>query len=260
MKIYRVHLEGRDQYLIAEGGRFRRLEGDLFGTFGPGEDVGRGEAAADLPAGARLLPPVQPGKIAAIGLNYRDHAAEQKKALPPEPLVFLKPPSAVIGPGEAIRLPAGVGRVDYESELAVVVGRRATRVPRERALDHVLGYTCAVDVTARDLQNRGVQYSHCKGYDTFAPIGPCIAIGLDPTGLGVQGWLNGELRQDSSTSQLIFPVDRLIEYVSAIMTLMPGDIISTGTPSGIGRLSAGDVFTVRIDGIGDLTNVVTDQS
>ena len=256
MQIYRVLLEGREQYLIARDGRFHRLEGDLFGEFRPGEAVARGASAAGLPDGARLLAPVRPTKIVAIGLNYKDHAAEQQKALPAEPLIFIKPPSAVIAPGDAIRLPAGVGRVDYESEMAVVIGRRATKVPRERAFDHVLGYTCAIDVTARDLQNRGVQYSHCKGYDTFAPLGPCIATGLDPSGLAVQGLLNGELRQDSSTRQLIFPVDRLIEFITAIMTLEPGDVISTGTPSGIGRLAPGDVFTVRIEGIGELTSPV----
>jgi 2-keto-4-pentenoate hydratase/2-oxohepta-3-ene-1,7-dioic acid hydratase in catechol pathway len=256
MKIFHVHFEGREQYLIARDGRFHRLEGELFGEFQAGAELGPGEVPAALPAGARLLAPVRPTKIVAIGLNYKDHAAEQKKALPAEPMVFIKPPSAVIPPGEAIRLPPGVGRVDYESEMAVVIGRRATKVPRARALDHVLGYTCATDVTARDLQNRGVQYSHCKGYDTFAPLGPCIATGLDPTRLAVQGFLNGELRQDSSTSQLIFPVDRLIEYITAIMTLEPGDVISTGTPSGIGPLSAGDLFTVRVEGIGDLTNPV----
>jgi len=256
MKIFRVDLDGREQYLLALEGRFHRLEGDPFGEFTPGDDLGPGESAASLPAGARLLAPVVPTKIVGIGLNYRDHAAEQKKPLPPEPMVFIKPASAVIAGGEAICLPPGVGRVDYESELAVVIRRRATKVPRERALDYVLGYTCANDVTARDLQNRGVQYSHCKGYDTFAPLGPCIATRLDPAGLAVQGRLNGELRQDSSTRQLIFPVDRLIEYISAIMTLEPGDVISTGTPSGIGRLAPGDVFTVTVEGVGDLTNVV----
>ncbi|HSK09554.1 MAG TPA: fumarylacetoacetate hydrolase family protein [Vicinamibacterales bacterium] len=256
MKIYRVDFRGGERYLIEREGRFTLLEGDVFGDFGSGEEVGAGEGASQLPAGARLLTPVQPSKIMAIGLNYRDHAAEQKKPLPPEPLVFLKAPSALLAPGEAIRLPAGVGRVDFESELAVVIGRRATKVPRAEARRHVLGYTCMNDVTARDLQNRGVQYSHCKGYDTFAPLGPCIAVGLDPGSLRIQGWQNGELRHDSSTNQLIFPVDQLIEYVSAIMTLLPGDIISTGTPSGIGSLRSGDVFTVRVEGIGDLSNPV----
>jgi 2-keto-4-pentenoate hydratase/2-oxohepta-3-ene-1,7-dioic acid hydratase in catechol pathway len=171
-------------------------------------------------------------------------------------MLFIKPSSAVIGPGEPIRLPGGIGRIDYESEVAVVIGRRASMVPRERALDYVLGYTCANDVTARELQNRGYQYSHVKGYDTFAPIGPAIAVGLDPTAIAVQGWQNGQMKQNSSTAQLIFTVADLIAYVSAIMTLMPGDLISTGTPSGIGPLAPGDVFTVRVPGIGELTNPV----
>lgn len=257
MRLYRVDYRGSERYLIGRDGRFNLLEGDVFGEFVAGDEVGRGESAADLPAGARLLAPVAPAKVVGIGLNYRDHAAEQKKPLPPEPLVFLKPTSAVIAAGEPIRLPPGVGRVDFESEMAVVIGRRASRVPRARAMEHVLGYTCAVDVTARDMQNRGVQYSHCKGYDTFAPLGPCVATSIDPGGLRIQGVLNGEVRQDSSTSQLIFPVDQLVEYISAIMTLLPGDVISTGTPSGIGPLKAGDVFTARVEGIGDLTNPVT---
>jgi 2-keto-4-pentenoate hydratase/2-oxohepta-3-ene-1,7-dioic acid hydratase in catechol pathway len=256
MRIYRVEYRGSERYLINRDGRFTLLEGDLFGAFASGDEVGSGSSPADLPAGARLLPPVRPSKIVAIGLNYRDHAAEQKKPLPPEPMVFLKPPSAVISVGEPIRLPPGVGRVDFESEMAVVIGRRASKVPRAAAMAYVLGYTCANDVTARDLQNRGVQYSHCKGYDTFAPLGPCIATSVDPAGLRVQGFQNAELRQDSSTNQLIFTVDHLIEYVSAIMTLLPGDVISTGTPSGIAPLMAGDVFTVRVEGIGDLTNPV----
>jgi 2-keto-4-pentenoate hydratase/2-oxohepta-3-ene-1,7-dioic acid hydratase in catechol pathway len=140
--------------------------------------------------------------------------------------------------------------------VAVVIGRRASMVPREHALEYVLGYTCANDVTARELQNRGYQYSHVKGYDTFAPIGPAIAVGLDPTTIAVQGWQNGQMKQNSTTAQLIFTVADLIAYVSAIMTLLPGDLISTGTPSGIGPLSPGDVFTVRVPGIGELTNPV----
>jgi 2-keto-4-pentenoate hydratase/2-oxohepta-3-ene-1,7-dioic acid hydratase in catechol pathway len=206
-----------------------------------------------------LLAPITPSKIVAIGLNYKDHAAEQKKPLPAEPMLFIKPSTAVIGPGDPIKLPGGIGRIDYESEVAVVIGRRATRVPREQALDYVLGYTCANDVTARDLQNRGYQYSHVKGYDTFAPIGPSIAVGLDPTTIAVQGWQNGRCKQNSTTAQLIFTVADLIAYVSGIMTLLPGDIISTGTPSGIGPLAPGDVFTVRVAGIGELTNPVENR-
>ena len=254
--IYRIDYRGDARYAIALDGRLCLLEGDVFAEYAPGEEIGRGEFPRDLPAGARLLAPVEPSKIVAIGLNYKDHAAEQNKPLPPEPMVFLKPSTAVIASGEAIRLPSGIGRIDFESELAVVIGRRATKVPRERALEHVLGYTCANDVTARDLQRQGVQYSHCKGYDTFAPLGPCIAVGLDAGSLAIEGWQNDVRRQCSSTSQLIFDVPALIEYTSHIMTLLPGDIVSTGTPSGIAPLAAGDVFTVKLQGIGELRNPV----
>jgi 2-keto-4-pentenoate hydratase/2-oxohepta-3-ene-1,7-dioic acid hydratase in catechol pathway len=255
-RIFRIEFSGSKRYAAEHNGRLFLLDGDLFGEYGFGEEIARGEFPKDLPPGSRLLAPIVPSKIVAIGLNYKDHAAEQKKPLPAEPMLFLKPSTAVIGPGDPIRLPGGVGRIDYESEIGVVIGKRAAGVPAERALEHVLGYTCVNDVTARELQGRGYQYSHVKGYDTFAPIGPAIAVGLDPTAIGVQGWQNGQMKQNSSTAQLIFSVADLIAYVSAIMTLLPGDIISTGTPSGIGPLCAGDVFTVRADGIGELTNPV----
>ncbi len=258
-RIYRIEHNGSKRYAAEHNGRLFHLEGDLFGEYGYGEEIARGEFPRDLPAGSRLLAPITPSKIVAIGLNYKDHAAEQKKALPAEPMLFIKPSTAVIGPGEPIRLPSGVGRIDYESEVAVVIGRRASRVPRDRALDYVLGYTCANDVTAREMQNRGYQYSHVKGYDTFAPLGPAIAVGLDPTTIPVQGWQNGQMKQNSTTAQLIFTVADLIAYVSAVMTLLPGDVISTGTPSGIGPLAAGDVFTVRVPGIGELTNPVENR-
>jgi 2-keto-4-pentenoate hydratase/2-oxohepta-3-ene-1,7-dioic acid hydratase in catechol pathway len=255
-RIYRIEHHGSKRYAAEHNGRLFLLDGDLFGEFGFGEEIASGEFPRDLPAGSRLLAPIQPSKIVAIGLNYKDHAAEQKKPLPAEPMIFIKPSTAVIGPGDAIRLPGGVGRVDYESEVAVVIGRRARRVSREDAMAHVLGYTCVNDVTARDLQNRGYQYSHVKGYDTFAPVGPAIALNLDPGAIGVEGWQNGQLRQRSSTAQLIFSVADLIAFVSNIMTLLPGDLISTGTPSGIGPLAPGDVFTVKVDGVGELVNPV----
>jgi 2-keto-4-pentenoate hydratase/2-oxohepta-3-ene-1,7-dioic acid hydratase in catechol pathway len=258
-RIYRIEYRGTKRYAAQHDGRLFLLEGDLFGQYGFGEEIAHGEFPKDLPPGTRVLAPLTPSKIVAIGLNYKDHAAEQNKPLPAEPMVFLKPSTAVIGPGDVIKLPSGVGRIDYESEVAVVIGKRATRVPRERALEHVLGYTCANDVTARDLQNRGYQFSHVKGYDTFAPIGPAIAIGLDPATIAVQGWQNGQLKQNSTTAQLIFGVADLIAYVSNIMTLLPGDLISTGTPSGIGPLAAGDVFTVKVDGVGELTNPVENR-
>jgi 2-keto-4-pentenoate hydratase/2-oxohepta-3-ene-1,7-dioic acid hydratase in catechol pathway len=255
-RIYRIEYRGSQFHAADRAGRLCPIKGDIFGDYGLGEPIAEGYFPRDLPGDARLLVPVLPSKIVAIGLNYRDHAAEQSKPAPTEPVIFIKPSTAVIGPGDPIRLPSGVGRIDYETEVGVVIGRRATRVPRDRALEHVLGYTCVNDVTARDLQRRGFQYSHCKGYDTFAPLGPCIAVGLDPSDITVEGFLNDERRQASTTAQLVFAVPDLIAYITNIMTLEPGDIISTGTPSGIGLLNVGDTFTVRVEGVGDLTNPV----
>lgn len=255
-RIFRLDYRGGVRHAAERNGRLCLVDGDIFGEYRLGEEIARGEFPRDLPAGARLLAPVSPSKIVAIGLNYRDHAAEQSKPAPAEPVIFVKPSTSVIGPGDPIRLPSGVGRIDYETEVGVVIKRTATRVRKEQALDYVLGYVCVNDVTARDLQRRGYQYSHCKGYDTFAPVGPCIATGLDPAAIAVEGSLNGERRQASSTEQLIFPVEVLIEYITNIMTLLPGDIISTGTPSGIGVLLPGDVFTVKAEGIGELRNPV----
>lgn len=242
-KIYRT----TTGYVIEDGGTYRALEGDLFGEW---------RAGADVPAPTSVLAPVTPSKIVCIGLNYKDHAAEQGKPLPAEPLIFLKPSSAIINPGDAIEIPPGVGRVDYESELAVVIGRRATKVSEADALSHVLGLTCMNDVTARDLQKKDGRYTRAKGFDTFAPLGPCIATGLVPDDLAVSGLLNGEVRQQSSTRELIFPVATLIAYISRIMTLLPGDIVSTGTPAGIGPLQAGDEMAVRVEGVGELRNPV----
>jgi 2-keto-4-pentenoate hydratase/2-oxohepta-3-ene-1,7-dioic acid hydratase in catechol pathway len=199
-----------------------------------------------------------PSKIVCVGLNYKDHAAEQNKPLPKEPMIFIKPSTAVIRSGEPIRIPPGVGRVDHEAELGVVIGRRAYRVPKERAFDYVLGVTCVNDVTARELQAKDVQYTRAKGFDTFAPIGPAIAIGYDGRPLMVEGLVNGQVRQSSSSAQLIFPIDHLIWLISSVMTLLPGDIIATGTPSGIGSLKAGDMVTIRVEGVGELTNPVED--
>jgi 2-keto-4-pentenoate hydratase/2-oxohepta-3-ene-1,7-dioic acid hydratase in catechol pathway len=242
-KIYRTPTG----YVVEDGGAHRALEGDLFGDW---------RAGADVAPPTHILAPVVPSKIVCIGLNYKDHAAEQGKPLPAEPLLFLKPSSAIIAPGEAIELPDGVGRVDYESELAVVIGRRATKVSEADALSHVLGLTCMNDVTARDLQKKDGRYTRAKGFDTFAPLGPCIATGLSTDDLAVTGLVNGEVRQQSSTRELIFPVATLIAYISRIMTLLPGDIVSTGTPAGIGPLQAGDDVLVRVQGVGDLHNSV----
>jgi 2-keto-4-pentenoate hydratase/2-oxohepta-3-ene-1,7-dioic acid hydratase in catechol pathway len=257
-RIYRIEWKGEARYAVERGGVLSLVRGDIFGQYEAAEQVAAGSGVAFTP-GVRVLTPVVPGKIVAIGLNYKDHAAEQGKPLPVEPMIFLKPSTAVIAPGDPIRLPSGLGRIDHEAEMAIVIGRRATRVPASAAAGVILGVTCANDVTARDMQNRGVQYSHVKGFDTFAPLGPCIAAGLDPSDLGVEGWVNGVRRQSSRTSQLVFSAAELVAYISAIMTLEPGDIISTGTPSGIGGLKAGDTVTVRVEGVGDLTNPVMDR-
>ncbi len=203
-----------------------------------------------------LLPPAQPTKVVGIGLNFRAHAAEMKKALPAEPLMFLMPSTSVIGPGDPIVRPAGFDRVDYEGELAVVFGKRARKVPAASAMEVIDGYCCCIDVTVRDLQQRDVQYTRAKGFDTFAPLGPCLASGLDPRDLRLTTRLNGEIRQDTRTSDMIFDVPTLVEAVTAVMTMLPGDVITTGTPSGVGQIRAGAVVEVQIEGIGTLRNPV----
>lgn len=251
-RLFRIEHAGQARYAVEDQGAWALLEGDIFGDFAVGEAI--------APTGHKLLAPVLPSKIVCVGLNYKDHAAEQNKPLPPEPLIFIKPSTSVIGPGDAIELPPGVGRVDHEAECAVVIGRRATRVSEGEAMSYVLGFTGLNDVTARELQNNGASYTRAKGFDTFAPVGPCIVQGLDHSmsskGLTVEGWVNGVKRQGSSTKELIFPIPMLIAYISANMTLLPGDIISTGTPSGIGPLQAGDTVTIKVEGVGELTNPV----
>ncbi|TDB84230.1 fumarylacetoacetate hydrolase family protein [Actinomadura sp. 7K534] len=208
-------------------------------------------------ADVRLLAPILPSKVIAIGKNYAAHAAEMGGEAPAEPMLFSKPSTAVIGPGEAIMYPQKLSeRVDYEGELAVVIGRMCREVPASRAADVVLGYTCANDVTARDLQARDGQWTRAKGFDTFCPLGPWIETEADPADLAISTTVNGEVRQDSSTSHLLHDVPALVEYVSQVMTLLPGDVILTGTPEGVGPLDIGDEVTVTIGGVGSLTNRV----
>ncbi len=217
------------------------------------EEVGRPLAPLSE---VELLPPVLPSKVLAVGRNYAAHAAELDNPPPEEPILFLKPPSAVIGPGEAIVLPALSQRVDYEAEVAVVIGRRCRNVQAADALSYILGYTCANDVTARDLQRRDHQWTRGKGFDTFCPLGPWIVPGLDPTGLEVIGRVNGEVRQHGHTRDLLFPIPDLIAYIAAVMTLAPGDILLTGTPAGVGPLQPGDLVEVEVSGVGVLRNPV----
>jgi 2-keto-4-pentenoate hydratase/2-oxohepta-3-ene-1,7-dioic acid hydratase in catechol pathway len=199
---------------------------------------------------------LRPTKIVGIGVNYRAHALEMGKGLPEEPLVFLKPPSALIGDGQPIVRPAGYERVDYEGELGVVIGKRAQRVSRERALEFVAGFTCVNDVTVRDLQKKDGQWARAKGFDSFCPAGPRVVPGLDPSALKITTRVNGAVRQDSTTADLIFDVPTIVAFVSAHMTLEEGDLITTGTPSGVGNLAVGDVVEVEIEGIGVLRNPV----
>jgi 2-keto-4-pentenoate hydratase/2-oxohepta-3-ene-1,7-dioic acid hydratase in catechol pathway len=207
----------------------------------------------------RLLAPVAPSKIVGIGSNYRDHAAEMGKPVPTVPKIFLKAPSAIVGPGEAIRVPPLTQRVDHEAELGVVIGRRATRVRVEDALSHVFGYTVVNDVTARDFQKEDGVFARAKGFDTFCPVGPAVVTGLDPARLAVRCTVDGAVRQDGTTADMVFDVAALVAFVSSVMTLEPGDLIATGTPAGVGPLLAGQTVTVSVEGIGALSNPVVDR-
>jgi len=252
MRIVRFALEGRTGYGILEGEKINVLwatpyDGGLENT--TREILTRGDV--------QLLAPCEPTKIVALGLNYLDHAVEFGHAVPAEPLLFLKPSTSVIGPEEDIVYPQMSRRVDYEAELAVVIGRPARNVKAAAFRDYVLGYTCINDVTARDLQKKDGQFTRSKSFDTFAPLGPWIETEIaDPDNLTVEAYLNGERRQHSSTSNLVFQVGTLVSFISRIMTLLPGDLIATGTPSGIGPMQEGDVVEVRVEGIGSLRNRV----
>ena len=202
------------------------------------------------------LPPATPSKIVCIGSNYRKHCLEMGRMVPDTPKLFLKPPSALIGNGQHIRLPSGVGRVDFEGELAVVVGRRATRISPAAVSEYLLGFTILNDVTARELQRKDVQFTRAKGFDTFCPVGPWLVLGIEPGDLRIQTHVNNTLRQNSSTADMVFSVQDLVSFISHVMTLEPGDIISTGTPSGVGPLEPGDTVAVTIEKIGTLENVV----
>jgi 2-keto-4-pentenoate hydratase/2-oxohepta-3-ene-1,7-dioic acid hydratase in catechol pathway len=206
---------------------------------------------------ATLLAPVAPSKIVCVGRNYREHAAELGNEMPAEPLLFLKAPSALIGPDEPIRLPPASQRVEHEGELGVVIGRRAHQLTAaDDPLDYVLGYTCLNDVTARDLQRKDVQFTRGKSFDTFCPVGPCIETEIDPLDVPVTTRVNGQVRQHASTSAMAFPVPFLIRYIAAVMTLEPGDLIATGTPAGVGPLADGDTCEVEVGGVGVLRNPV----
>ncbi|HEX9032221.1 MAG TPA: fumarylacetoacetate hydrolase family protein [Streptosporangiaceae bacterium] len=240
-----------DQLIVAQ------LAGHPFG--GRAEDIKLTGARFPL-AQVRLLAPILPSKVICIGKNYADHAREMGGEPPAEPVIFLKPSTAVCGPGDPIMRPTRLSeRVDYEGELAVVIGRLCREVPAERAGEVIFGYTCANDVTARDLQARDGQWTRAKGFDTFCPLGPWIETEADPADLALTTRLNGEVKQDSRTSLLLHDVRSLVVFVSQVMTLLPGDVLLTGTPAGIGPMDKGDEVSVTVEGIGTLSNPVTDR-
>lgn len=248
MKIYRFRYRKRVLTGVLKEEFLFPVVGSVFGDFRLG--------SSPVPIGdVRILPPVLPTKIVGIGRNYREHARELGNPLPAEPLLFLKPPTAVVGHLDAVVQPPDSQRVDYEGEVGVVIRRKARQLRDDDPVDDViLGYTCFNDVTARDLQARDVQFTRAKGFDTFAAIGPCVATGLDPEAIRLKTFLNGKIVQSGTTANLIFSIPFLVRYVSRVMTLNPGDVIATGTPAGIGPTAPGDRVDVQIEGIGVLSN------
>lgn len=249
MKILRFSYRKRQYYGILEGTWIRPVSGTVFGSYAVGK---KKIPLKDI----RTLPPCEPSKIVLAGLNYRDHAAELNMPVPAEPVIFLKPPTALIGHRDAVRYHRGIKRLDYEAELALVIKKTCRCVSARAAARYILGYTCLNDVTARDIQKRDGQWTRAKSFDTFCPVGPWIETSIRPHNLRIRAIVNGEVRQDSTTAQFIFSVGYLVSFVSRVMTLLPGDIISTGTPPGVGSLRVGDTVEVDIEGIGRLTNTV----
>jgi 2-keto-4-pentenoate hydratase/2-oxohepta-3-ene-1,7-dioic acid hydratase in catechol pathway len=249
MQIVRFRAGGKTRYGALDGSAVVEYSGTPWSLF----KRGRRRFALKQVV---LLAPTVPSKIVAVGLNYRDHALEMNMPIPEEPRIFLKPISAVIGPDDPIVLPPQSTRVEHEAELAVVLKKRCRNVSAERVRDYVLGYTCLNDVTARDIQARDRGPTRAKAFDTFCPLGPCIATDIEPNAVTVESFVNGVVRQSGSTKDFIFPIEDLVARVSEVMTLLPGDVIATGTPAGVGPLSAGDRVEIRIDGIGALKNPV----
>jgi len=251
-RFVRVEVKGHSQWGVVDDNQVHRWEGSPF-------DGGKRSDILGTLKELSLLDPVMPGKIICVGRNYPAHAAEHGAEVPDEPLLFFKPPSAVIGPSAEILLPPQSEQVDYEAELVVVIGRQCRNVQLGTAWEYVLGVTCGNDVTARDLQRRDSQWTRAKGFDTFCPLGPWLVTGLseeDVADLRITCRVNGETRQDARTSEMAFPPAELIAYVSSIMTLEPGDVLMTGTPEGVGPLTPGDVVEVEVASIGTLRNVV----
>ena len=251
MKIYRFLHEGSPAVGVAVGDRIIRYSGS--GVMTLGQPISDSIAIAD----AQLLAPVAPPKIVAVGRNYAEHAKEFGNEAPSEPIIFLKPPTAVLPPNGTIIRPPQSQRVDFEGELAIIIGRTAHNVRAADWRSVVLGFTCANDVTARDLQKKDVQFTRGKSFDTFCPLGPCIETDLDPSALSLRTRVNGQMKQDGNTRDMVFDGAFIVAFITAVMTLQPGDVILTGTPAGVGPLVSGDRVEVEIEGIGVLRNVVS---
>ena len=252
MRVCRVSVDDELFFGVIENEAVALLDGHPFGAFAPD---GRVLRLDDV----RLVAPLLPSKIVAVGKNYADHAREMGGEVPAAPLIFLKPSTSIIGPGEPITLPWQSERVEHEAELAVVIGRLCRDVPVDRVAEVVFGYTCANDVTARDLQATDGQWSRAKGFDSFCPIGPWIETDLDVDDAAITCTVNGQVRQSGSTADMVHDVADLVAWISSVMTLLPGDVILTGTPAGVGPIVAGDAVSVSIEGIGTLTNPVVDR-
>ena len=248
MKITRANYDGKDYWAKIEADSLLLLKEPPFDKIEPFKEIALKTA--------QLIVPTEPQKIVLVGLNYRDHAKELDMEIPDEPIIFFKPTSALIKDGDNIVYPVGVKRLDYEAELAVVIKREAKNIDQARVADYILGYSSLNDVTARDIQKKDIQWSRAKSFDSFAPFGPWIETDLDLDNLRVKSYLNSELKQDSAISNFIFSLPKLLAFISSIMTLKPGDIVSTGTPSGVGSMEVGDRVSIKIDGLGLLSNTV----
>lgn len=262
MKYCRFQFEGKKHYGLVESIAGEETITGIMPAPGLPRDRGTERISPIRLVDATLLAPLEPSKIVCIGRNYREHAAELGNKVPDEPLIFLKPPSSLLDPGGKIILPPSSNRVDHEGELGVVIGKTCRNLnPDEDVRPYILGYTCVNDVTARDLQKKDIQFTRGKGFDTFCPVGPIVTDEIDPwAGVAVQTRVNGDLRQDGNTCDFIFHLDAIIRFIADVMTLLPSDLIATGTPSGVGPLSDGDLVSIAIPGVGSLENRVARQS
>lgn len=249
MKLIRFLYNRKECWGVLDGGFIRALKEEPFKSIKV--------LSKKIPLGSvKLLPPAKATKIILVGLNYKDHAHELNMKIPDEPLIFLKPTTALIGHKDAIIYPPGVTQLDYEGELAIVIKKQCKNIKPKDFSKYVLGYTCLNDVTARDLQRKDIQWTRAKSFDTFCPVGPCLETELSPQDLNIRSYLNGQLRQNSQTSQFIFNPGYLVSFISKIMTIYPGDVISTGTPFGVGSMKKGDKVEIEIEGVGRLINYI----